>query len=764
MIIGDEEAVELKTWVVKKLEDISDADSDVLADYVLALIRAETPEPELRLSAVANLEDFLHDKAEKFVDETFQALHSKSYMPGYVPPQQVISPATTFPTAPSIPILPQDSPALVHPPTSTPQQSRKRSYNEHQSGAGVGNSHDGRGDRQLKQLRRGGARGGRQDFSTGRPPYSQSGSPPGVPPPGQLPFLNTANPHANAASPPPDLNEPLMAMMLQAIGMQAPQQMPAIPTDSPNRFPPAGQDNPTYNVFGRNKINARCRDYDTKGFCVKGSTCPFEHGNDHMVAPGQDVPEYDPRNSAITGVPATSPPANGFGGQNVQALNNAPGHIVNQDRGDGRDRSGRGNFPPRRANRAEFSQAGPNSDRSNTTIVVEQIPEDKFSEDSVRHFFSVFGTITEIGMRPYKHLAIVKYSDYWGAKKAYESPKVIFDNRFVKVYWHKPDVTSQSAREVNGSVFGEPQVVPKREEPEFDREEFKKKAVAAQQKLEEKKALMKEADEKRRALERQKEELAQKQAEEKKKLLERLAAKGATSSMGSNGATNGKQKSGIEEIDDKASTQTKALRAQVAALEAEAKSLGLDTALTEDPWAARGRGRGRASGRGSYRSWDGFAGRGAGFDAYRGSPRGRGGYHAGGAFNLDNRPKKVSVSGVQFDVEKEEALRQHLFAVGEYEAIEVHAEQSDTQIVTFKDRKTAERFMYGTKNIPSVGKVELAWVTTPLPPVQSATKLDPEDDALMNTTERNGTQPTTTADATEVDYDVAEEDDRWLAT
>ena len=37
----------------------SDADSDVLADYVLALIRADTPEPELRASAIENLEDFL---------------------------------------------------------------------------------------------------------------------------------------------------------------------------------------------------------------------------------------------------------------------------------------------------------------------------------------------------------------------------------------------------------------------------------------------------------------------------------------------------------------------------------------------------------------------------------------------------------------------------------------------------------------------------------------------------------------------------------
>ncbi len=41
--------------------DRSDADSDVLADYVLALIRADTPEPELRLNAIENLEDFLKE-------------------------------------------------------------------------------------------------------------------------------------------------------------------------------------------------------------------------------------------------------------------------------------------------------------------------------------------------------------------------------------------------------------------------------------------------------------------------------------------------------------------------------------------------------------------------------------------------------------------------------------------------------------------------------------------------------------------------------
>ncbi|KAL8886448.1 MAG: hypothetical protein Q9215_005854 [Flavoplaca cf. flavocitrina] len=762
MIIGDDEAAELKLWVVKKLEDISDADSDVLADYVLALIRAETPEPELRLSAVANLEDFLQDKAEKFVDETFDALHSKSYMPGYVPPHTTNESSTTSPTAPSGPRFSQNLSARgpSSPGTVEPESSKKRSYNEHYNAAGGGDSHYARGDRQMKQPRRGGVRGARQDFSNGRPPYGQSGSPVGLPPPGQYPFPNTGPPYPNTAPPPPDLNEPLMAMMMQAIGMQAPQQTPTAP---PNGYPSTGQNTSPYNEFGRNKINARCRDYDTKGYCVKGNTCPFEHGNDHVVAPGQDVAEYDPRNSAITDVPAISPRANGFGGQDMHARNNAPGQNAYRGRGDGRDRGGRGNFSSRRPNRAEFSQAGPNSDRSNSTIVVEQIPEDKFSEESVRDFFSVFGTITEVDMRPYKHLAIVKYSDYWGAKQAWESPKVIFDNRFVKVYWYKPDAVPQSADGRNGSMSGKTENAPKSEEPEFDKEEFEKKALAAQQKLEEKKTLLKEAEEKRKALERQKEELAQKQAEEKKKLLEKLAAKGATSSISPNGITTSEQKTTTNDIDDKASAQTKALRAQVAALEAEAKSLGLDAALNEDPWASRGRGRGRGRGRVSYRGWEGFAGRGAGFDSYRGSPRGRGGFQAGGAFNLDNRPKKVSVFGVEFSAEKDEALRQHLFGVGEFEAIEQHAEKPHTQIVTFKDRKTAERFMYGTKNIPSVGKVELAWVNTP-PPVRPATKQDGDDDAVMGNADTNGNQPSTTAEAAEVDYDVAEEDDRWLAT
>src|SRR5580700_957750 len=58
--------------------------------------------------------------------------------------------------------------------------------------------------------------------------------------------------------------------------------------------------------------------------------------------------------------------------------------------------------------------------------------------------------------------------------------------------------------------------------------------------------------------------------------------------------------------------------------------------------------------------------------------------------------------------------------VGDFTNIETTPECT---FITFKDRFTAEKFMYGTSNgeIPSVGKVELAWVQTPLPPVNLST-------------------------------------------
>jgi RNA-binding protein 26 len=64
--------------------------------------------------------------------------------------------------------------------------------------------------------------------------------------------------------------------------------------------------------------------------------------------------------------------------------------------------------------------------------------------------------------------------------------------------------------------------------------------------------------------------------------------------------------------------------------------------------------------------------------------------------------------------------------IGEYDTIDV---TPTTTSITFKDRLTAEKFMYGIRDgeIPGAGKVEMTWVSTPLPPVNLSVKKEDEE-------------------------------------
>ena len=534
-------------------------------------------------------------------------------------------------------------------------QSRKRSFNDSQDVRGGQDAHYSRGDRQMKQIRRSNAnRGGNFMGGVDRGFQPQNTIQ-------NLP-LPTNTGMMNVPSMPFDLNDPMAVFLsMQALGLPPPP-LPG----SPPGFPQPNQPNwsiPTPPM--KTKIAARCKDYDTKGVCLRGDACPFDHGNNPLVIPSKldgmassPTPralltdaEYDPKNSSMMDFQKTPDVANGHGHPDSQR-----GNFRARGRGAGRgDRGGLG----RKSNRAEFSHSGPQNDRTITSIVVEQIPEENFDQQSVRNFFSDFGAIEKITMQAYKHLAIVQYSDWSAAKRAYDSPKVIFDNRFVKVYWYKPDAVSTLPTNGTAPKSSFSEANPKPDEPLFDKEEFERNSQLAQKKLDEKKALMKEAEAKRQELEKQKEELLKKQGEEKKKLIEKLKAKGLPTGDGSS-SVNGTHDSSTT---PKTSSQTEVLRATLAALEAEAQSLGIDTNAIPDSNEYRGRGGYRGRSRGFYRGRGTFSESRGGYDPSRGGGfRGRGAIRGRGtgAYNLDNRPKKVKVSGVEFDTVKDESLRQFL--------------------------------------------------------------------------------------------------------
>lgn len=634
MLFDEADSDLLKTWIVKKLEDVSDADSDVLADYVLALVKTDEPEAVARTSCVENLRDFLGDTSASFVDDIFAAIASRAYDPSRPAPK------ATAPTH-------QPPRRTSFEPPQAVNGSRKRLFHDwdrDDSQQGVLPVNEAR-ERPVKQPRRGRGgfdqRGGQQQHQFQHPNEPQIPTPP----PGMPPF---------------DPNNPMASFLAMQQAMSMMQGLPTAP-------------------LGQGQASPRCRDYDTKGFCSRGASCPYEHGGDPFVVP-TDNNEYDPRQATLL---------------NVQPSRTGVMNSASAPRGRGAHR-GRGTASRGGGRRAEFSQAGPNHDRSITTVVVEQIPEDRFDEDTVREFFSDFGNIEEITMRPYKRLATVKYDSYDSAKAAYESPKVIFDNRFVKVYWHRPD---NELSQPNGYTQTS---VPRRHqdtgmedaEPQLDPEAVAKKQEDAQRRHEEQKRQREEA-------ENQKQELDSKMKAieaERQKMATMLARKAGNKAASPAAAPEVERGTAENE-------QTKALKDQLAKLEAEAQSLGIDPEAADNGYSASPY---------SYRGRGGFRGRPRGTGGY--NPGFRGGWVAnrGGAVKrLDNRSKTVAVtfSSGAFEDHDEELRQWLLFNGPETASINKHPSRKDVALVAFAERYMGENFMAtaSSPNFPFAGRIELSW-------------------------------------------------------
>lgn len=590
-----------------------------------------------------------------FVRDLFDAVLYKLYMPGAPPPPRPAPPSLHVVNAPSAPSYNNFDMAGI--PTA-PNGSKKRAFADR----GDADTQMGRMDpdvngRAFKQARRNNnmAPGGHYDsFGNYRLPQPARGP--------SMPQGYPAMPQLPPGMPPLDPNDPMAAVMaMQAMGFQ----FPGMPGFNPNA-PAAPLSSPGARSGPGQRKMPRCRDYDTKGFCARGNSCKFEHGQESIYVPPGAGDEYDPTNSSLMlGVevpPITSRPP-------PIAFNPNPFSGAERGRGRGRgqfsDRGGPGGVPGRRGGRAEFSSDRPNSDRSNTTIVVENIPEEKFSEEAVREFFSEFGNILGVNMKPYKRLAIVKYDQWEAAQAAYNSPKVIFDNRFVKVYWFKdeaslPQPPSADFAKPPSSASHFDTAATATPEPRIDIEEFARKQADLQRVHEEKMKKKKEMEEARETMQKRQEDLLKRQAEEKRRLMEKLAAK------------EGKPTSAEGEGEGKPLSQAETLKKQLAALEAEARSLGIDPQQAEEgsSWSVRG---GRGRGRGAFRARGAYAPR--GFPA-RGGYRGRGapGFATGGnAYKLDNRTKKVGISGVDFtDAEKDESLRQYLLVSPHFYHLSLH--------------------------------------------------------------------------------------------
>ncbi|KAI1826397.1 hypothetical protein F4861DRAFT_497052 [Xylaria intraflava] len=721
MLFAEEDAPLIKAWIVKRLENNSDADADVLADYVLALLRHDGDIETIRQLFEDEIPDFLREDAAAFTHDVLQAVKYRLFIPGAAPPppapvlrppggrQAQFAPPQALTHAASRPDISPPSPtSLYHPsapytapsvPPFSQRTSRKRAYSDHDDDVDIIlTNQQPHGGQPYKQQRRGGGfgqRGGRHEDPYGLRNYRNNA--PFSGPPGPVPY-NAPLPFA-----PPPIDASSIIENIQLLQSLLP---PTVDLPLPVY---SGIINP----FPRRR-KQRCRDYDSKGYCSRGNKCNFEHEAQPLYMPPPIptvVDEYDPNDATLSLPPLGLPQSST--GQNLGL--SAPLLPSTANRSESKK-------PRRIKGRAAIAAARPNHDRTKTAIVVQNIPSEHFTEDQVRGYFSQFGTIAEVSMQNQNHLAMIKFDSWEAANAAWSSPKVIFDNRFVKVFWQKEEgfkeaneepVSSANAKPANSKTNGHTNsIAPAAEsastEPEVDLKEFHRKQLEAQRVHDEKMKKREEIERERQELVERQKELQERQAEAKRELQAKLKASGAK-----NGALSSTTELSAESKGKKMSAQTEVLKAQLAALEMEANQLGIDPDDVHDDtssWFGRGRGRGRVyRGRGTFmpraiRAGYGYQGRGGTVEAR---------HAAYAAYSLDNRPKSVALSGVDLTMpENDEALRQYLFSVGEFN--EVHSTPAVTH-VTFKDRKTAEKFMFGISANSSIngieGKVEAVWAS-----------------------------------------------------
>ncbi|XP_044285601.1 RNA-binding protein 26 [Varanus komodoensis] len=322
MIIENFEA--LKSWLSKTLEPICDADPSALAKYVLALVKKDKSEKELKALCVDQLDVFLQKETQIFVEKLFDAVNTKSYLP---PPEQPSSGSLKSDffqhqekdTKKEEVIKEEErekkfSRRLNHsPPQSSSryretrsrderkkeERSRKREYDRNpprrESYRDRYNRRRGRSrsysrsrsrswskerlrdrdrDRSRSRTR---SRTRSRERDLGKPKYDLDRT---------EPLENNYTPVSSVTNissghyPVPTLSSTITVI--------APAHHGNNTTESWSEFHEEQLD---HNSYGRPPMpKKRCRDYDEKGFCMRGDMCPFDHGSDPVVVEDVNLP------------------------------------------------------------------------------------------------------------------------------------------------------------------------------------------------------------------------------------------------------------------------------------------------------------------------------------------------------------------------------------------------------------------------------------------------------------------------------------------
>ncbi|XP_029030597.1 RNA-binding protein 27 isoform X2 [Betta splendens] len=333
MIIENVDA--LKSWLAKLLEPICDADPSALANYVVALVKKDKPEKELKALCADQLDVFLQKETIGFVEKLFECLTTKNYLgnpPAKESPKEEVRPIPVKSDVVEAETLeeerenrrrrsPQRNRTEFNEPRSRDDRRReerkRRDFDRH--GKSSSESHR---ERERHERRRGSPRGrsysrsrsrsgsrgksrdrehrgrGETDFKSkfeverkDTDGYNSSTTPGSqqqhIAP--LLPLPTPTHPFSSTSSSPAGVSG------TGGVPKATPAHLPDSTTDTWSGYYGAQRQDGVGKPFNKNVLlKQRCRDYDEKGFCVRGDLCLFDHGNDPLIVDDVNLPNIIP--------------------------------------------------------------------------------------------------------------------------------------------------------------------------------------------------------------------------------------------------------------------------------------------------------------------------------------------------------------------------------------------------------------------------------------------------------------------------------------
>ncbi|KAF7310699.1 hypothetical protein HMN09_00612800 [Mycena chlorophos] len=683
------DAPALKPWLVRTLEPICDAEPGALADYILALLKHNVPESEMRNELALQLQEFLENECRPFIDTLFTAIRTKSYLP-YSSAED--GPISTLPSSPRTRKRSLDSDDRDGRPTKGPRLSNE----------GWGGRSNGYRDRDQPPHM---SNGVRRNAPSYMPPEQKRGI--------CRDYYNNGYCSRGAYCKFSHGEDAVVPEQLFAVNSGGP--MPAMPFMPmfQNGFGPAG---PTYDPH---EARMDMRPTNNGRMMPRAPLLPRSQQEEAMLRPGelpviQDLtpPNLDANNNqqqhnqpAPPPIPLPQQNYGGYGGpMDVEPPQYPQPNPPPSFRGRGGGPRAKGVF------NGEVHKFN-GERRGDKTLVVEKIPHDKLTLEAVNDWFKRFGTVTNVAIDASGAKALVSFSNHDEARAAWKSEDAVFSNRFVKVFWHRPmeGQGQNGARMLAASAPLMANMTAKSDAPPVAAAPVpapaprptatpRKVPTAASTALAVKQQLLEKQIAEQKALMAS---LTTAPPDERKEIMAKLRKLGdeMTGSKTEDAASKERERLDKElELHNAVSSAegeetTEDLKAKLQRLKEEAASLGISDSGADPSWGTPFRGGHRGRGRGGRSFY-----RGAGF-ARGGPPR--------GSMKLDNRPKKLLIKGA--DPDSLQAVRDWYETTGQVESVTA-ADDGDI-LVSFYSRAAAEQGLGKGQNISLVGQVQVSWYT-----------------------------------------------------